>query len=63
MHDTNVYLRSRTRARRMLTLRLRWEERHLVAALRTRQPTTAELARLAALRSELKFRDTGVGHG
>jgi hypothetical protein len=56
VQDTEVYQRARAKARHTMTFRLRRQERCLTSALRTRQPTAAELARLAALRSELHVR-------
>lgn len=62
MYDTDAYRRARTRARRTMTFWLRRQERRLLAELRHRYPTTPELARLAALRAELRVRDGRVGH-
>jgi head-tail adaptor len=56
VQDTEVYQRARDKARRTITIRLRWQEQRITAALRHRPPTAAELARLAALRSELRIR-------
>jgi hypothetical protein len=64
MQDQDVYQRARVRARRTTTFRLRRQEHRLVVHAHTQRPTSTQLARLAAVRSELRARGVDpVGKG
>jgi hypothetical protein len=54
--SSDIYAAARVRAKRSTSAWLRWRERRLVAALRSRRPRDHELARLAAARAELAHR-------
>jgi hypothetical protein len=59
MEVVDSYQQARTRARRTSAFRLRRQERRLGDLACRRRLDTGELARLAAVRSELRARGTG----
>jgi hypothetical protein len=58
--QVDIFQQARAKARRTATVRLRRQERRLSIQAQWRPLLTAELARLAAIRTELKARTLGA---
>jgi hypothetical protein len=59
VQETEIYRHARAKARRTLSYRLYRRERRIISNARQRLLTGTELARLAAIRSEIQARRAG----
>ena len=60
MDEVDIFQQARAKARRTATVRLRRQERRLSLQAQWRPLLTPELARLAAIRTELRARTLGT---